>query len=203
MITFGLTGGIGMGKSTAAQVLRQLGVKVVDTDILARQIVEPGQPALEEIRNLFGAQVINEGRLNRDVMAKIVFNDAQARSTLENILHPRIRFLWQTEVKNQQSKGTPLVAIDIPLLFETGSESEFDATVCVACTATTQRQRLRQRGWSEEHIQKRIQAQWPIEKKMAKATYIIWTEGSMDVYPAQWIAIFKQAKIQIASDVNQ
>jgi dephospho-CoA kinase len=195
MKTFGLTGGMGMGKSTAARVLRQMGVLVVDTDALAHQLVEPAQPALEEIRAVFGPQVIEDGRLKRDALAKIVFHNAQARSVLENILHPKIRTLWQSEVKAQQAKGTPMMAVDIPLLFETGSESEFDATVCVACTALTQMRRLKERGWSDENIRQRIQAQWPAEKKMALAAYVIWTEGSMDVYQLQWIAIIKQAGV--------
>jgi len=191
---------MGMGKSTAAQVLRQLGIMVVDTDHLARKLVEPGQPAIDEIRKTFGPQVILDGRLNRSAMAGIVFHDLQARRTLENILHPRIRKLWKAEVAVQEPKGMPIIAVDIPLLFETNSESEFDAIVCVACSAFTQMQRLQERGWSVEHIQQRMEAQWPIEKKMSLATYVMWTEGSMDTYKAQWTEILIHAGINLGSD---
>src|SRR5437899_8502578 len=94
--TFGLTGGIGMGKSTAADLLRKRGLPVVDSDVIARQAVEPGQPALAEIRQLFGAEMVgDDGRLRREELARRVFADAESRRKLEAILHPRIRAVWQ------------------------------------------------------------------------------------------------------------
>ena len=95
MKVFGLTGGIGMGKSVAAQFLRERGARVVDTDEFARQLVEPGQPALAEIQTVFGNNVVApNGELRRDQLARIVFADAAARKKLEAILHPRIRERW-------------------------------------------------------------------------------------------------------------
>src|SRR6267142_1501338 len=95
----GLTGGVGMGKSTAATFLAQRGVTIVDTDLLARQLVEPGQPALDEIRHAFGAGIISaDGSLRRDQLARCVFGDSARRKTLEAILHPRIRKLWQSQL---------------------------------------------------------------------------------------------------------
>lgn len=186
MKTWGLTGGVGMGKSAAAQLLRDRGVPVADTDLLARQVVEPGQPALAEIQRVFGAEVIGpDGRLRREEMARRVFADPAARQQLEALTHPRIRERWRAQVAAWRAEGKPLAVVAIPLLFETGAEAEFDAVVCVACTAQTQRQRLRARGWTAEQIQQRLAAQWPVERKLALSDYVLWSEGGLEVLAAQ------------------
>ena len=186
MKTFGLTGGVGMGKSTCARLLQARGVAVVDTDELARQIVEPGQPALEEVVEEFGSKVLGgKGRLQRGVLAQIVFGDAEARQKLEAILHPRIRNLWQAQSATWRAEGRQFAAVVIPLLFETTAESQFDSVICVACSVTTQRERLRARGWTDEQLQQRIVAQMPVEKKMLRSNYVVWTEGSLDVHADQ------------------
>jgi len=182
----GLTGGAGMGKSTAAQLLRQRGVPVVDTDELARQLVEPGQPALTEIQALFGKRVIApDGRLRRDELAQIVFNDPAARKKLEAILHPRIRERWLAQVETWRGENCPLAVVVIPLLFETAAESQFDKIICVACSAAAQRERLLARGWTPEQIRQRLAAQWPVEQKIARADFVIWTEGAPDTCALQ------------------
>jgi dephospho-CoA kinase len=186
MKVLGLTGGIGMGKSTSAQLLRARGVPVVDTDDLARQVVEPGQPALAQVREAFGAGIIGpEGQLRRDELARRVFADPAARQRLEDILHPRIRALWRAQVETWRAEGRALAVVVIPLLFETKAEAEVDATICIACPAATQHQRLLARGWSSAQIDQRLQAQWPAEKKMAGADYLVWTEAGLDVHAAQ------------------
>jgi len=186
MKVLGLTGGIGMGKSTAAQLLGSRGVAVVDTDDLARQVVEPGQPALAEVREAFGAEILApDGQLRRDELARRVFADAAARLRLESILHPRIRALWRAQMETWRAAGRSLAVVVIPLLFETKAEAELDATICVACSAATQHRRLVARGWPPEQIEQRLQAQWPIEKKMASADYLVWTEAGLDVHDAQ------------------
>lgn len=186
MQVLGLTGGIGMGKSAAETLLRQRGVAVIDTDTLARQVVEPGQPALEEIRRYFGPEMLSpDGRLRREALARRVFADPQARLQLEALLHPRIRALWRAQVETWRVEGHPVAVVAIPLLFETHAERELDATICIACSAATQRQRLQRRGWAPEQIDQRIAAQWPVEKKMAHADFVVWTEGGMDLHAAQ------------------
>jgi dephospho-CoA kinase len=186
MKVLGLTGGIGMGKSASAQLLRGRGVPVVDTDDLARQVVEPGQPALAEIVAAFGPQIVGpDGRLRRAELARRVFADPAARRRLETILHPRIRVLWRAQVETWRSEGHPLVVVVIPLLFEIKAEAELNATICVACSAATQQQRLRARGWPPEQIEQRLQAQWPVETKIARADYLVWTEADLDVHAAQ------------------
>lgn len=186
MKLLGLTGGVGMGKSACARLLEWRGAAVVDTDELARELVQPGQPALEEIARTFGRDFLDaEGQLRREELARLVFADAGARRQLEDILHPRIRDAWRAQVAAWRAEGRPLGVVVIPLLFETGAEGEFDAVICVACTSETQRQRLRARGWSPEQIEQRIAAQMPIEEKMLRANYVVWTEAGMDVHAQQ------------------
>jgi dephospho-CoA kinase len=191
---FGLTGGIGMGKSMVAQLLQQRGVPVVDTDALARKVVEPGQPALKEIQEMFGAAVLGpDGALRRDELARRVFASDMSRKQLEAILHPRIRALWQAQVEEWRATGVRLGVVVIPLLFETNAAKSFDKVICVACSAAAQQQRLAARGWSAEQSQQRIASQWPTEKKMTLADLVIWTEGSPDVTEAQVDRLLAQA----------
>ena len=192
MKVLGLTGGIGMGKSTSAGLFRARGVPVVDTDDLARQVVEPGQPALAEVVAVFGPQITGaDGRLRRDELARRVFADSAALQRLEKILHPRIRELWRAQAEAWRSQGRPLAVVVIPLLFETKAEAELDMTICVACSAATQQERLRTRGWSPEQIEQRLQAQLPTQQKITRADYLIWTEGSLDVHAAQMERILR------------
>lgn len=186
MKVLGLTGGIGMGKSACAQLLQARGAMVVDTDDLARQVVEPGQPALTELRSAFGAGIVgSDGHLKRDVLARLVFPDAGARKKLEEILHPPIRELWRAQLQNWRAGSRSLAVVVIPLLFETKAESEFDTIICVACSAGTQQERLRARGWSLEEILQRNAAQMPVEEKMLRSNFVIWTEAGMDVHAQQ------------------
>jgi len=183
---FGITGGVGMGKSTAGQLLRQRGLEVADTDILARQLTEPGQPALQEIAQRFGAAVLSaDGQLNRAELARVVFADAGARADLEAILHPRIRAAWEAEAQSWRAAGRSAGAVLIPLLFETGAAPRFDAVICVACSEASQWQRLRQRGWTDSQIGQRLAAQWPVERKITNADFVVWTDTNLETHAAQ------------------
>jgi len=180
-----------MGKSTVATLIARRGIAVVDTDDLARQVVLPGEPALEEIKREFGDSVFNSlGELNREALAAVVFGDEAARKKLEAILHPRIQRLWQSKLAAWRSEGRKLACVVIPLLFETRAEAEFDTVVCIACSAATQRERLSSRGWAAEQIQQRISAQMPIADKMFRAHRVVWTEGHLDVLTRQCDVIF-------------
>lgn len=186
MRILGITGGMGMGKSTVAAVLGRMGIPVVDTDQIARDVVSPGEPALAEIRTAFGPEVFGEdGGLDRAAMARMVFGEPEARRRLETILHPRIRERWMAWVKQGEQLGWKLAAVVIPLLYETGAGGCFDRVVCVACTDVTQRRRLLARGWSLEEIEGRRQAQWPVEQKMRESDYVIWTEGREELLETQ------------------
>lgn len=186
MKTYGLTGGIGMGKSTAAALLEQRGIPVIDSDVIARQVVEPGRPALQEIVQSFGSDLIGaDGQLRREELARLVFADADKRRKLEEILHPRIRVIWQAQLETWRKEGRTVAVAVIPLLFETNVAGNFDATICVACSGDTQRQRLRARGWDDRQIDQRMAAQMPVEKKMLLADYVVWTEAGVDVHKEQ------------------
>jgi dephospho-CoA kinase len=183
MILLGLTGGIGMGKSTAAAYLQQRQLKVIDTDLLARELVQRGQPALQEIRDAFGDEIVGrDGELRRDIMARRVFSDPTRRRQLEAILHPRIRERWTVTAQGWAAAGVSLGVVVIPLLFETGAAHHFQATICVACSPGTQLARLRPRGWSDDEIARRNSAQWPVEKKMQASTFVVWSEGTPGVH---------------------
>jgi len=183
---FGITGGPGMGKSTAGQLLRRRGVEVADTDLIARQLTEPGQPALREITQQFGPAVLSsDGRLNRARLAKVVFDDARARASLEAILHPRIRAAWEAGAQAWRAAGRGCGAVLIPLLFETGAEPCFDAVICVVCGEHSQWRRLRQRGWTDSQIRRRLAAQWPVEKKIDRSDFVVWTDATLETHAAQ------------------
>jgi len=182
----GLTGGVGMGKSTASRFFRERGAQIVDTDELARRLVQPGQPALAAIQSVFGKRVIGStGELNRAELAQIVFADADARKKLEAILHPLIREEWFAQIEAWRGENYPLAVVVIPLLFETRAESHFDKIICAACSTVAQRERLLARGWTPEQIEQRIAAQMPVEKKIARADFVIWTDGALDAHARQ------------------
>lgn len=169
-----------MGKTTSASILAQRGIPVVDTDVIARELVEPGEPALAEIQSAFGNAVIDaDGHLCRAELARIVFSDSTQRNVLERILHPRIRQAWLKQIEAWRGLQKPLAMVVIPLLFETAAEKEFDAIICAACSEVTQKQRLQKRGWSPKHIQQRLAAQWPVEQKIVRSDFVVWTEGAL------------------------
>jgi dephospho-CoA kinase len=187
MMTVGLTGGIGMGKTESARLLSRWGVPVVDTDHLARDEVSPGSEGLEEVLGAFGPEYgTGTGGLDRERMASLVFSDPVARRRLEDILHPRIHRRWKACLEQWRQDGFPLGVVVIPLLFEKGYATEFDAIVCVACSIETQQYRLRERGWSEDQMQQRIASQWPTQEKMDAASHVVWSEGVLDVLAGQW-----------------
>jgi len=175
-----------MGKSTAAGILKKLGVAVIDTDQIARDLVKPGQPGLAEIRRAFGDSVFDEkGELIRHQLAAEVFCDAGKRAKLESILHPKIREVWFAAAQKWKAEKKFAAAVIIPLLFETNAQSAFTATICLACSSETQQIRLSERGWSIDEIRNRISAQWPVDKKIVLSDYVIWTDTTIEAHEAQ------------------
>tara|TARA_B100001971_G_scaffold203114_1_gene217613 strand:+ start:7247 stop:7828 length:582 start_codon:yes stop_codon:yes gene_type:complete len=188
---YGLTGGVGMGKSTVAKILEKKGMLVVDSDELARQVVEPGQPALAEIIDQFGDGIIDpQGRLDRAKMAQQVFGDDIAREQLEAIIHPRVRARWKMKISEWRERQIHAGVVVIPLLFEVEVQDQFDVVLCVACTANTQQVRLRHRKWDEEQISARNASQMDIAEKMDLADHVLWTEGDIKVTLEQVSRIF-------------
>ena len=191
MKLYGVTGGIGSGKSAAMEAWRKLGWPAVDTDKIARDLVEPGREAVAEIRCEFGSAIVSDtGVLNRRALARVVFEDQGARARLERILHPKIRAQWRLVVEEWRLAGWESAAVIIPLLFETHAEGEFDRVICVACSPKLQRERLLTRGWDQDEIDRRIRSQWPVSEKMDFADYVVWNESTLEVLDEQieWIS---------------
>ena len=192
MITMGLTGGIGAGKSEASDHLKRLGIPVLDTDVVARELVYPGQPALAEIVAAFGSGILDfQGHLDRTRLGLRVFEDSAALQQLEAILHPRIYEGWTAWTREQALHDHHFCAVVIPLLYEKGYDSHFQVTVALGCTPQTQRQRLHQRQWTGQMIDQRLAAQWPMSDKLQRANYCLWSEGRRDVLHQQIEVVLK------------
>ena len=175
----GLTGGIGSGKSAASQWFESQNIAVIDADIVARQIVERGQPALQQIQHAFGDWVLLEnGELNRRALREHIFKDPSARKTLENITHPAIR----SSIIHQLNRAkSPYVILVSPLLFETNQHELTQHNLLIDATEELQIQRASQRdGQSIEQIKKIIQAQMPREKKHEFANDIVLNDGHLE-----------------------
>lgn len=179
----GLTGGIACGKSTVSQMLVDLGAVLVDADQLARVVVLPGEPGWLAVKDRFGEGILQpDGTLDRKKLGEIVFADKQARTDLQNILHPLIRSkMWERVEYLEQQDPNRLVVVDIPLLYESRLESNFDFVVVVYVDRDTQVGRLKKRdGLTDEEAEERLKAQMPIEQKKEKADWVIDNRGTVD-----------------------
>jgi dephospho-CoA kinase len=178
----GLTGGIASGKSTVARILRELGAEVIDADQVARDLVEPGQPALDEIAAGFGREVLDEaGRLDRKKLGAIVFADAEKRRRLNGILHPRIGAETGRRVADAAARGVPVVVYEAALLVENRIHQMLDGLIVVAAPPADQLARLRARDQlDDEEALRRVAAQAPLEEKIAAADFVIDNAGPLD-----------------------
>jgi dephospho-CoA kinase len=179
---FGLTGGIGTGKSTVAKLLRERGVPVVDADELAREVVAPGSAGLARVVEAFGPEVLAaDGSLDRKAVGSLVFSDSEARKRLNAITHPLVRELSQARFAALDAQGVTLAAYDVPLLFEVGLDAVLRPVVVVATSPATQLARVRARdGLSEAAVLARVAAQLPIAEKKQRADFVIDNDGTPD-----------------------
>lgn len=181
MQVFGLTGGIATGKSTVSRMLRELGEVVLDADEVAREVVEPGQRALEEIAARFPGVVGTNGRLDRPRLAERVFSEPAERAALNAIVHPRIQERVIELTAALAKAGAPRVIYDAPLLIENGLHRGMDGVVLVVAPLSTQIQRLLARdGLDGEKARSRIAAQMPLDEKRRFATWIIDNGASLE-----------------------
>lgn len=178
MLRVALTGGIATGKSYCLARFSGLGVPVVDADRLARDAVSPGTPGLRAVVGRFGQDVLGaDGALDRPALGRIVFGDPKARAALEAIIHPEV-YRHIREWFANLPPGTRVAIADIPLVFETGHNHDFDAVVVAACDPEEQVRRVMARdSLSAAEARARLGAQWPIEEKVKRATRVIWTDG--------------------------
>jgi dephospho-CoA kinase len=181
MLRAALTGGIATGKSYCLTRFAARGVPVVDADQLARVAVAPGTPGLAAVAARFGPSVLlPDGTLDRAALGRLVFADPDARADLEAIIHPDV-YRRIAEWFAQLPAKTPVAIADIPLLYETGHDRDFDRTIVCACAPDVQVRRVMARdGLGEPEARARIAAQWPIEEKVAKADYVIRTDGTFE-----------------------
>lgn len=181
MFLIGLTGGIASGKSIVAERFVRHGAELIDADIIAREMILPGTDAHQEIVEHFGRGVLDDdGFIDRAALGAIVFSDPTQRSVLNEITHPPIL----REIADQLELLVAFdgcVVLDVPLLVETEADRQYDAVVVVATKERTQVERLvKYRGLTEREARQRVEAQAPLEAKLARATHVIWNDGAVD-----------------------
>jgi len=198
----GLTGGIATGKSTVSEMFRRLGAVIIDADVLAREVVEPGQPALAEIAQEFGRGVLTaDGRLDRKALAAIVFADGDRRRRLEAITHPRIRTLFERRLGELAEKPfAGLVVFDAAVMIESGNYKTMERLVVVVTDEATQIARLMARdGCTREQARARIASQMPLSEKARLADYVIDNSGDRVATEAQ----VRRVHAALVSDLAQ
>lgn len=175
VLSLGLTGNVGAGKSTVVALFASWGATVIDTDVLAREVVEPGSPALARIREIFGEEVVTEeGELDRAVVRRVVFADPGARDQLEAVLHPAIRARFAELLVEAEARGDRIVIGVVPLLYEKSMDGDFDAVLLVDAPLAVRIERLvSKRGLSADEARAVAAAQMPAEEKRARADFII------------------------------
>jgi dephospho-CoA kinase len=182
MDVYGLTGGIGSGKSTVAELLEEYGVPVVSADELSRVVVAPGSEGLRLVVEKFGAEILGEdGGLDRRKMASVVFRDPERRRELEAILHPRIRDRFEQVLDALEKAGHEVAVYEVPLLFERNLQGEMKAVILVTAPMSVRVARVRSRDdVTETEVRARIAAQMDEDQKRRRADYIIENDGSLD-----------------------
>ena len=186
MLRVALTGGIATGKSYCLRHFAELGVPVVDADRLARDAVAPGSPGLAAVVQHFGPEVLlADGALDRAALGRIVFEDSRERAALEAIVHPEVYRRIREWFVNLPAASRVAIA-DIPLVFETGHNHDFDSVIVAACRPEEQVRRVMARDRLSEHdARARLAAQWPIEEKAKRANHVIWTDRTFAETDAQ------------------
>jgi dephospho-CoA kinase len=202
MLLIGLTGNIASGKSTVARLLSERGATIIDADVLARRVVEPGMPAFDEIVRRWGRDVVAvDGSLDRDALRRVVFSEHEQLEELNEIVHPEVAAYRDRLVEEARQRGDRLVVQDIPLLFERGIVDQFDRIVLVDAPRPVRLERLmRERGLTETEAMDMITAQMPAELKRARADYIIENTGTVRELEERvsevWQALEREADAQ-------
>lgn len=182
MLTVGITGTVGAGKSTVGRLFESWGARRIDADRLSREAVAPGSPALEAIVEEWGREVLAEdGSLDRAALRERVFGDPEARERLEAIVHPEVRRLREERLRRARREGVEIVVGEVPLLFETGMADEFDLVIAVDAPREERRRRLRaERDVPASTFEAIESAQWPGERKRRAADLVIVNDGTLE-----------------------
>ena len=177
-----VTGGAGSGKSSVCNRLKELGIRVISSDTLAREAVAPGTTAHEKILNYFGKKVVlSDGNLNRQILRRIIVNDNTARRSLERFIHPEISKLMQRKMAQAEQNGDRVVAVEVPLLFELGMEKQFDLVVVVTADPKLRVKRLMDRDKvSREDAEELLKVQMTDQEKVKRGGFVLSNNGSTD-----------------------
>ena len=196
MPVIGLTGGIASGKSTVSQILREYGFVIIDADQIAREILNPGKPAYQQVVAAFGRDILKEdGEIDRTRLGKIVFTDPEKLTLLNQITHPEVAKEIKRRILELKEAGVIRIVLDIPLLFEAKMNSMADAVWVVYVPEEEQLKRLMARnGFTREEALARIRAQMPLREKAKLADVVIDNSGSIEKTRAQIAAILKEWK---------
>ena len=178
MRVIGLTGGIGSGKSLAAEYFADLGAMVIDADQLARSAIERGSTGFDEVVTVFGDSILKNGDIDRRALGELVFKDPELKSKLENIVHPWVRNEFEEAVASL--KGDEVLVYEIPLMFETNAQDRFDVVITVEAAMDNRISRLRAKGLHISEIESRIAAQATREQRESIADFLIENDGSED-----------------------
>lgn len=202
MYKIGLTGGIASGKSTVLRWLQKKGVPYIDADVVAREVVEPGTPGLQELVHAFGPNtVLEDGTLHRAYIGSLVFSDPKALETINSILQPHIRHRIQELTEKWEAKGKQAVIYDIPLMFETDWHTKMDEIWLVYVNPETQLERLMKRNaYSEQEALDRIRSQMSLDDKRALSTVVIDNSGTMKQLEKQLRKLWKTAIIHFQKE---
>lgn len=178
MLKVALTGGIGSGKSAVGELLQELGAYIIDSDQLARSVIERGQPGYESVVKHFGDEILTAGEIDRTKLAAAVFNDESKRKLLESIIHPLVRAAAAEQMRNLPADA--VVVNEIPLLFETDGASRFDFVISVQVDEDKRRERLRTRGMKDYEISQRISAQATDEQRASISDVVLDNNGDLE-----------------------
>jgi len=177
-----VTGGAGSGKSSVCNRLKELGITIISSDALAREAVAPGSTAHKKILNYFGEKVVlSDGKLNRQMLRRIIVNDGAARRSLERFIHPEITKLMQRKMAQAEQNGDRVVAVEIPLLFELGMEKQFDIVVIVSADPKLRVKRLMDRdNVFREDAEELLNVQMPDQEKVKRGGFVLSNNGSTE-----------------------
>jgi dephospho-CoA kinase len=202
MLRVVVTGGIGTGKSVVLSQLAACGAAVVDADALVHDALRAGAPAVAEIRKRFGEEIITpSGDVDRGRLGTIVFENGQARRDLEAILHPAVYHAIESWMRGREVEGARVAVAEIPLLYETGHEGDFDCVVVTTCDGEEQvRRAMGRSGMSDADARRRIAAQWPLAEKARRADFVIRTDGTVEETRRQarsvWDTLLRRATVK-------
>jgi dephospho-CoA kinase len=198
LLVIGLTGGIASGKSTVSKKLKEFGATIIDADLIAREVIKKNEPAWQRIKDYFGPGILlPSGEINRKALGNIIFNNAEARTFLNQVTHPEILKRCKDLINYYQGQGRDPIVLDVPLLIESGANAMVEKIWIAYCSKVTQIQRLMTRdGLNYSEALKRIEAQMPLEEKVKFADEVINTEGSLEETENQikelWFKTFKK-----------